>query len=70
MGVGGGEEGKRRRWWEEKDKRGEVGGGGVGLLSNLRMMCLEGDAPSSTRDLGSRPEAGGPASGYNACYYG
>ena len=55
MGVGGGEEGKRRRWWEEKDKRGEVGGGGEGLLSTLRMMCLEGDAPSSTNDLVSRP---------------
>ena len=37
--------------------RGEVGGGGEGLLSTLRMMCIEGqgDAPSSTRDLVSRP---------------
>ena len=33
-----------------------------GLLSTLRMMCLEGDAPSSTRDLVSRPKAGVPAS--------
>ena len=55
MGVGGGEEGKRRRCWEEIDKRGEVGGGGEGLLSTLRMMCLEGYAPSSTGDLVSRP---------------
>ena len=26
-----------------------------GLLLNLQMMCLEGDAPSSARDLVTRP---------------
>ena len=33
-----------------------------GLLLTVRMMCLEGSAPSSTRDLVTRPEAGLPAS--------
>ena len=45
---GGGEEDKRRRgggsrsrWWK--------------IFLTLRVMCFEGDAPSSTCDLVSRP---------------
>ena len=36
------------------------------LLLNIRVMCLEGDAPSSTRDLVTRPWAGIPASIFNS----
>ena len=32
------------------------------LLLTIRVMCLEGDAPSSTRDLVKRSSAGLPAS--------
>ena len=42
---GGGEKGKRRRRGEKFKEAME------GLLLTLRVMCPEGDAPSSTRDL-------------------
>ena len=54
---------------EDKKEELEESGRGSrrgGLIFTLRMMYHEGGAPSSTRDLVTRPKAGLPVSNHNA----
>ena len=59
-GGGKGDGGEEKEEWEKQEA------GVKNLLVTLRVICLEGDAPSSTRDVVTRPKAGLPPSSSNA----